>query len=394
MKTSKTIIFCAALCAAYVPFLTANAPAALPPQETDKPIGNVETVATLSGPVPVGVAVSDENRIFLSFPRTIDLSPSSVCELKNGKAVPYPSRAVNRYDLSRKSELLVSVQGITVDGKNRLWLLDSGKIKEDPLAPGAAKLVCVDLKTNRIVQKIPFSAEVAGPKAYLNDVRVDLRRGAKGTAYVTDSSTEGPNALIVVDLATGKARRRLNDHPSVKADPEFLASVEGKPLYVRKPGQPPAHDKTGADGLALSADGSRLWYNPNASRHLYSVSTSALADASKDEAFVTSTVKDYGTKAGASDGIEGDAKGRVFLTDYEHGAIVARLPDGTYQTVAHNKNMVWPDSISVAKNGYLYFTSNQLNRRAQFHNGTDLRKKPYPLFRVRVRGGTSPERLR
>ena len=394
MKISKTLTFPAALCAASLVTCAALQGGAAKSQETDKPVGNVETVATFSGPVPVGVAVSNENRIFLSFPRTMDLSPSSVCELKHGKAVPYPNRAVNRYDLSKVRELLVSVQGITIDGKNRLWLLDSGKIKDDPVVPGAAKLVCVDLKTNRIVQKTIFPQSAAGPKAYLNDVRVDLKRGAKGTAYVTDSSTDGPNAIVVVDLATGNARRRLIDHPSVKADPQFLAAVAGKPLYVRKPGKPPAHDKTGADGLALSADGSRLWYCPNASRHLYSVSTAALVDANQSGDAVAQTVKDYGAKAGASDGIETDAQGRVFLTDYEHNAVVMRKPDGMYQTIAHNKNMVWPDSLSVAQNGYLYFTSNQLNRRAQFHNGTDLRKKPYSLFQVRVPGGASPVRLR
>lgn len=33
---------------------------------------------------------------------------------------------------------------------------------------------------------------------------------------------------------------------------------------------------------------------------------------------------------------------------------------------------------------YLYFIANQLHRQPSFHNGEDLRKKPYSLFRVAV----------
>jgi len=44
-------------------------------------------------------------------------------------------------------------------------------------------------------------------------------------------------------------------------------------------------------------------------------------------------------------------------------------------------------TFSVASDGYLYFTANQLHRQAQFHNGVDQREKPYSLFRVRIDGG-------
>jgi hypothetical protein len=40
--------------------------------------------------------------------------------------------------------------------------------------------------------------------------------------------------------------------------------------------------------------------------------------------------------------------------------------------------------MSVASDGYLNFTANQLHRQAQFHDGLDLREKPYPLFRPRA----------
>ena len=48
--------------------------------------------------------------------------------------------------------------------------------------------------------------------------------------------------------------------------------------------------------------------------------------------------------------------------------------------------MWWPDSLSLAVDGYLYVTCNQLHRQPKFHNGADLRKKPYYLFRVKTDG--------
>jgi len=46
--------------------------------------------------------------------------------------------------------------------------------------------------------------------------------------------------------------------------------------------------------------------------------------------------------------------------------------------------LMWPDTLSVAADGYLYVTANQLHRQARYQRGQDLRRKPYTLFRVRI----------
>ena len=198
----------------------------------------------------------------MSFPRAFDQGPFDVAEIKNGKTVAYPNAAVNRLSLLPKSKRLVSVHGLAVDAQDGLRLLDLGKIKDNPVTVGGPKLVCINLKTNRIVQTILFPAEIAGPDAYLNDVRIDLAIGCAGTAFITDSSEKGPNGIIVVDLASGTSRRCLNDNPSVKAESGFTPLVEGQPLLKRKKGQAPLHDTTGVDGLMLSADGKYPLYCP------------------------------------------------------------------------------------------------------------------------------------
>jgi len=84
--------------------------------------------------------------------------------------------------------------------------------------------------------------------------------------------------------------------------------------------------------------------------------------------------------------LESDNQGRVYLTDYDHNAIRRRNKGGTYEIIAQDPRMIWPDTLSLAADGYLYCTANQLNRQAMFHRGNDLRKRPFVLFRVKTDG--------
>jgi sugar lactone lactonase YvrE len=140
----------------------------------------------------------------------------------------------------------------------------------------------------------------------------------------------------------------------------------------------------GSDGIAISATGERLYYCPLASRKLYSVGTDALSDRSVDDQYVSRTVKDEGDKGGASDGLESDAEGCIYVTNYEHNSIMRRTQNGEWETIIHDPRLLWPDTLSLASDGYLYITANQLHRQARFHNGRDMRRKPYTLFRVKV----------
>ena len=84
-------------------------------------------------------------------------------------------------------------------------------------------------------------------------------------------------------------------------------------------------------------------------------------------------MEDLGDRGFASDGLESDDKGRIYLTDYEHNAILRRDADGQYETLVHDPRVLWPDTLSLATDGHLYFTANQLHRQKQFHEGKDLR---------------------
>ena len=106
-------------------------------------------------------------------------------------------------------------------------------------------------------------------------------------------------------------------------------------MTERPPGGKPRPVTMGSDGIAISHDGSRLYYCPLVSRRLYSVSVDALVDGGLADAQVAATVVDHGEK-GASDGLESDDKGRVYATNYEQNAVLRRLPDGSFETLVHD----------------------------------------------------------
>lgn len=339
-----------------------------------------QTVHRFDGPMVTGVAVSKAGRVFVSFPRWGDPVKDSVVEIVNGREVPYPNVAWNR-NPTRGADHFVCVQSVVTDAKDRLWILDPAAIKMQDTRPGAPKLVCVDLRTNRVQRVYPFPESVAHPTSYLNDVRFDLTRGRAGYAFITDSSANGPNGIVVLDLATGQSWRRLNDHPTTKADRSVIPVVEGQRLMRRKSHAPPDRVTVGSDGIAIAPRRDRLYYCPLISRKLYSVSIAALVDRSKDDEAVAATVRDEGTK-GASDGLIAAADGTLFVTDYERHQVKRRNADGSYTPVIQLPSREWPDTLALS-GGWLYVTANQLHRQKQYRV-KDRRVKPYRLVRARV----------
>jgi sugar lactone lactonase YvrE len=361
----------------------------LPSEQT---VGMLEPVAYFYDAMPTGVTVSQEGRIFVNFPKWGDEVSFTVAEIEaeDGKAVAYPHESINQTNPNDLAAALVSVQSVVVDPLDRLWILDTGSPLFQPTKYGGPKLVCVDLKRNQVIKKILFPQSVALPTTYLNDIRFDLRKGKEGVAYITDSSQNGPNGIIVVDLASGESWRRLNDHPSTKsADVQtFMPIVEGRAFVVKQQDEKKVPVRLaanmGSDGIAISTTGEFLYYCPLASRKLYSVSTKWLIDRTHGDQYISQTVRDEGDKGGASDGLESDAEGRIYVTNYEHNSILRRNQDGEWETIVHDPRLLWPDTLSLASNGYLYVTANQLHRQARFHNGQDMRRKPYMLFRIKV----------
>jgi sugar lactone lactonase YvrE len=354
-------------------------------------VAQPESVAELFDEMPTGVSVGPDGRIFLCFPRWFDRVRFTVGELRGkdayGRAVvtAYPDSATNRLDLYDPVHHFVSVQSVIATDEDTLWVLDSGRPWFLPSLPGAAKLVEVDLRhaTARRTYEMPYS--IARPLSYLNDVRFDFHRGTSGIAYITDSATLSPSALIVVDLHTGAKLRRLEKDPRVQPDKKCTPVIERKALRIRLPFFITLPYQDGSDGIALSEDGATLYYCPLSSRTLYSVDAETLADPKKSDAEVAETICDLGEK-GFSDGLETDTAGRVYAGDLENNRILVRQGN-EWQTLVECPDMLWTDTLAIARDGYIYHTANQLHRMAIFNSLWDRRKKPYHLFRTRIPSG-------
>ena len=349
----------------------------------------LEAVYLFDGPpLPTGLTGTADGRTFVSFPRWTQPANYTAAEVTNGKLVPFPDAETNQFLPDQPSKFdprthLVSVQSVVVDGKGRLWLLDTGSINLQPPIKGGPKLWGYDLKTRQRVAAVDFSkGDAIRDKTYLNDVRFDLSRGEQGTAYITDS---GAGGIIVVDLASGEAWRKLDNHPSTSADEEATLKVEGDVLKIR----PPNSDETkpvavASDGIALSPDGKTLYYTSMTRRDVFAVPTDALADKSADAGPQVRTVA---SKPSCNDGMVCDARGRLYTTDFESNAlrVIDPATGGQPRVLVQDERLLWPDTLFV-RDGYVYVSCNQLNRQGQFHRGQSLLARPFVVFRYPVSG--------
>lgn len=322
-----------------------------------------------------GVAVGKDGRIFVNFPRWERDVPVSVGEvMKDGTVRPYPDAVWNGWtnrkdDGSTLGDRFVCVQSVTVDPQGYLWVVDPAAPGNEFVKPGGPKLVKIDTKTDRVVRVIRFGPDVVPQGSYLNDVRVspDGRM-----AYLTDSGQRG--ALIVVDVASGRGRRVLDGDPRTQAEPGVVPRADGHEL--RRPDN--RIPSFAADGIALDAAGTQLYWQALDGRTLYRVPTSALNDPAAD---VGKAVQRLGTTM-VADGYWMDRKGDLFITDPANDAVRMRTPDGGMRVVARDARLRWPDSLAEGPDGSIYVTASHIQDMAQFHDKGSTQKGPWELFRI------------
>ena len=254
---------------------------------------------------------------FLSaFRATITMDLILSASSRMAKSVPFQTLLSISGDATSAKDRLVSILAAAIDNKNRLWLLDCGRVSKDVVA-GAPKLLAVDLQTGAVVKNFSFPADICLTTTVLKDLRITPQIGKDGTAIIGDSAPLGKSALIVVDLESGKCIRRLNGHASVTAEPDFVVFAEGEMVRLRVSDENKTDWTAGVAGLTLSADGSLLYYSPLAGLSLSSVDVALLCNPAVSEAAVEKTIKSLEREIGTSDGLETDSQNRLYLTDVE-----------------------------------------------------------------------------
>lgn len=374
---------------------------------------SLEVIHLYSDLYPQGIAVSASGRKFSNYARSLDPANTAytVAELvSNTTEKAYPSAKINsppggaiNYTTNPPTganyqDYFIGVQSVVIDPKDRLWILDTGRAATPEglnvqSVPGGPKLIGVDLSTDTIFQTILFPPTVAYGDSYLNDIRFDLRpsvtASGKGIAYITDSSSEGRNGIVIVDLGTGESWRHLDNTPEVRAERGFVPFIWGEVVYSLPPPGTEINfaGNFGADGIALSADGETLFFAAVGARTLYSIPTVRLRDRSlTSEIMAEASVVSRGQK-GISDGLETDSNGFIYTGNFEDNAVNIFNPaNGTVSIFARDPTIGWTDTFAVAGDGYIYFTENQLWRTKAYYPGTDRRVKPYVLYRAKCPG--------
>ena len=341
---------------------------------------NLEVVAETGHFLPIGVAVSKDNRVFVSFPRQEENYQFALTEIVAGKRVAYPDEAWNNHDEGVKTDYFVRVQDFCVDEANNLWVLDSKpapkssifKEEKKQQQEGYFKLVKINLDENEVEHIYTFfdlDKSVSG----LNDVRIDT---GNNLAYLSDP---GQSALVILDLESGKTRTVLKNHVSTVADSTVVLSYNGKPM-VSKDGKP---FSSNVNGIAITKDNKYLYYKPINQRNLYRIETRYLADENLSDSALATKVEDMGRTA-ISHGLITDEKGNIYLTSSTDYSIKYLTPEGDLMVLTRDSRLLWPDSFGIGTDGYLYFSCAQLQRQPVWNKGQNKVELPYKIFRIKL----------
>ncbi len=310
------------------------------------------------GAMPAGFKVDRSGNYYLSVPRWAPGIPATVNRIQMVSGEPmlsaYPNWEMNAIG---NPDALQCVLGWEIDELNRAWFLDQGHIEGKPCVDGAQKLMCWDLTENRLVESVKIPDQIASYQAsFLNDVMVD---NANGFVYVADSgiySDPLQGGLIVFNMRTKELRRVLHQHVSTQDVPDYWFQIDGKPVWKDRP------MRTGADGIALSADRKTLYWCALTARHLYSVDTALLQDMSIPHPGIEAAVVDLGDKGTNTDGLGADNKGLIYYTMLEKQGISIYNPaTKKFSPFISDDRMIWVDGMTFDNKGNLIFNSNRLH---------------------------------
>jgi sugar lactone lactonase YvrE len=319
------------------------------------------------------VVIAPDRRVFVEFPRLAGNTEPALATIDpQGGLVPYPGGAWTEPTApdakTDPGQAFIGLDAIRLGPDNSLWAVDSGVPGFGRAAlAGAAKLVRIDLATNAVTRTYILPPDVLRPKSVIGDVRFN---GAM--AYVTDA---GSPALIVLDLATGSARRLLDHDPSTTAqrpiivDGDILKGPDNKPATIH------------ASRLEVTPDGRYLYYQPLPGP-MYRIPTALLDDAKASPQALAAGVEFwYDTPTLGGTAIS--ASGTLYLNDVEHDSVLSLTPDRVLSTVIQDPRLHWADAPFL-HDGLLTLPVTQFDRAPMFHHGKSLIRYPVELFDLRL----------
>ncbi|MFH0825348.1 MAG: L-dopachrome tautomerase-related protein [Pseudomonadota bacterium] len=327
---------------------------------------------------PGNITLTPDNRIILSL-HPFYQADNRVVELKkDGTLIPFPNREWNLGN-GTGDKALDSVLGVQCDADGVVWMLDNG------LRSGARpKVVAWNTRENRLERIIRLEPPVvpdiavAPDYAFINDLAVDLRHKA---VFISHSAGMNESGIIVVNLATGSARRVLLGHESVLPQNTDLV-MNGRVLDFTMPDSGRLKFLIGVNPIALDATDEWLYYGPMSGRSMYRIRSADLLNEALTRETLASRVERYSEKP-ICDGMSIDKAGNIYISDLEAGAVGVISSERNYRRLLVDRNIMWPESFSFGPDGLLYFTASKLHLTAPLNEGRNSSMPPYHVFRMK-----------
>ena len=358
------------------PKATAGAtPPLVPTSESAKKLVEVATSDTIWN----GVAVSDDDRVFVLFPHNEGNPGTRIGELKDGKVTPWPSRAWNawRKEGDPAKMAFVRANSLRFGPDGLLWIVDTGTPKSDapPIADGP-KLLAFDIHKNQLVKSIALDKEVKH-KSFVDDLRFH-----GDWIYITDAGSPG---IILYNQKTRQFLHRLDGDSTTTARRPMLG--EGKKMV-----KPDGSDvKLHADQMEFSPDG-KYYYFQTAAGPMYRAETQVLENLENMDITKEACAKSiqYFFNSPTCGGTTIDADGNIYMCDANEKRILKITPDGHSTTLVQDPRLIWADALWLDHTGNLWIPVPQMNRTAGFQHGVETVKFPVQLFKMPI--GTKPFR--
>ena len=317
---------------------------------------------------------SYRGRIFVAGPRWSGSGGPALGELIDRTPQPYPDAAWNSWrEGADSSAAFINVNAIHLAGTS-LWVVDTATpVFGGNTVAGGAKVVQIDLETNRVTRVYALPSGVVEDGSYIDDIRMN---GAH--AYLTDAGNAG---ILVLDLVSGASRRVLDHHPAAVAPPDRLIIVDGETVIA--PDGTPL--RVQSDPMELSSDGRWFFFGP-LEGPWSKIETRFLDDptlGAQDVAAKVSAWADIPPIGGSAMATNGD----FYFTDLNECALKRRnAATGAVTTLVRNNALHWVDAPYLDEDeGAIYLPVPQLDRAALFHQGTSKIEWPVRLYRFPVR---------
>ncbi|MCB9289663.1 MAG: hypothetical protein H6560_20335 [Lewinellaceae bacterium] len=317
----------------------------------EEPIGNVAATPDTA-----------HTRIFFTIHPESRPEGYKLCEIVDGKAVPYPSADQSIY---------ITPLGLFADRQNRLWVIDHGNH-----GFSGARLLAFNLATDELALEYTFSGDVAEKGSFFNDLSVTPDGKY---VFIADVSFFGKQpSLVVFDVEKQQARSLLDGHKSVTNQGYVPVTPTKKMRFLGGL----VDLMPGIDGLDVDPTGAYVYYAAMSHDSLYRVPVAACTDFSKTPESIAAMVEAVSQKP-LSDGIRVGPDGWVYITDVEHQSVewVDPAVGGKPKALIQDSRIRWADGLSFGGDGYCYLADSAIPDQMLRSKRHIHKMAPYFIFR-------------